>query len=119
VLLEVNDIHKAILERNKKHFHQADETPFAGGAENTVLYDLLGYTGMSQAAKDVVDGTFLVKYGDKLGNILPEMEQVICELSMPEEIKVLGKKIDTEILEEDFISGFKGWKESTSTSPSG
>jgi hypothetical protein len=74
---------------------------------------------MSQAAKDVVDGTFLAKYGDELGNILPETEQVIRELSMPEEIKVLGKKIDTEISEEDFISGFKGWKESTSTSPSG
>jgi hypothetical protein len=119
VLLEVDAIHKAILERNKKHFHQADETPFTGGAENTVLYDLIGYTGMSQAAKDVVDGTFLVKYGDKLGNILPETEQVICKLSIPEEIKVLGKKIDTEISKEDFISGFKGWKESTSTSPSG
>jgi hypothetical protein len=67
VLLEVEDIHKAILERNKKHFHQADETPFAKGAENTVLYDLIGYTGMSQAAKKVVDGTFLEKYGDELG----------------------------------------------------
>jgi hypothetical protein len=54
-----------------------------------------------------------------LGDILPEMEQVIQELSMPEKIKVLGKKIETEISEEDFMSGFKGWKESTSTSPSG
>jgi hypothetical protein len=34
-----------ILEWNKQHFHQADETPFAGGAENTVLYDIIGYTG--------------------------------------------------------------------------
>jgi hypothetical protein len=119
VLFEVDDIHKAILERNKKHFHQADKTPVAGGAENMVLYDLIGYTGMSQAAKDVVDDTFLAKYGDKLGNILPKTEQVIRELSMPEKIKVLGKKIKTEILEEDFLSGFKGWKESTSTSPSG
>jgi hypothetical protein len=38
---------------------------------------------------------------------------------MPEEIPGLGKKIDCEITEEDFISGFKAWKESTSTSPSG
>jgi hypothetical protein len=38
---------------------------------------------------------------------------------MPEEIKVLGKQIETEISEADFISGFKDWKESTSTSPSG
>ncbi len=37
---------------------------------------------------------------------------------MPE-IKVLGTKINCKILEEDFISGFKGWKESASTSPSG
>jgi hypothetical protein len=64
VLLEVDDIHKALLERNRKYFHQADETPFAGGAENSVLYDLLGYTGMSKAAREVVDGSFLDKYGD-------------------------------------------------------
>jgi hypothetical protein len=119
VLLEVDKIHKAILERNQNHFHQADETLFAGGAENTVLYNLLGYTGMSKVAKDVVKGTFLEKYGDKLGDILPETEQVICELAMPEEITVLGKKIDCKILEEAFISKFKGWKESTSTSLSG
>lgn len=118
VFLEVDEIHKAILERNQKHFHQADDTPFAGGAENTVLYDLLGYTGMSKAAKDVVDGNFLEKYGNEM-NVLPETEQVIWELAMPEEIKVLGKKIDYEITEESFISGFKGKKESTSTSPSG
>jgi hypothetical protein len=67
----------------------------------------------------VVDGTFLEKYGDDLGNILPETEQVIKELAMPEEIKVLGKKINCKISEEDFLSGIKGWKESTSTSPSG
>jgi hypothetical protein len=119
VLLEVDDIHKVILEWNKKYFHQADKTPFAGGTENTVLYDLIRYTGMSKATKEVVDGPFLQKYGDNLGDILPEMEQVIQELSMPEKIKVLGKKIETEISEEDFMSGFKGWKESTSTSPSG
>ena len=37
VLLEVDEIHKAILAQNKQHFHQADETPFAGGAKNTIL----------------------------------------------------------------------------------
>ena len=93
VLLEVEDIHHALLERNRKHFHQSDDTPFVGGAENMVLYDLLGYTGMSKAARDVVDGTFLEKYGDDLGNILPETEQVIKELAMPEEIKVLVRRL--------------------------
>ena len=118
VLLEVDDIHKAILERNRKHFHQADDTPFGGGEENTVLYDLIGYTGMSAAAKDIVDDTFMEKHGGDI-EMLPETEQVIREMAMPEDIKVLGKKIDCEISEADFISGFKGWRESTSTSPSG
>jgi hypothetical protein len=39
-------------------------------------------------------------------------------MSMPEEIKVLGEKIDCEVSEETFILGFKKWKESTSTSRS-
>jgi hypothetical protein len=56
----VDDIHKALLEQNRKHFHQADETPFAGGAENLVLYNLLGYTGMSKAAREVVNGSFSI-----------------------------------------------------------
>jgi hypothetical protein len=75
---------------------------------------------MSQADKDVVEGSFLEKHGDELKDILPETEQLIKELSMPEEIKVIGKQIDYEITEETFfISGFKKWKESTLTSPSG
>jgi hypothetical protein len=94
------------LEQNKQHFHQADETPFAGGTENTMLYDIIGYTGMSQATMDVVEGTFLEKYDNELKDLLPETEQLIKELSMPEEIEVLGKKIDCKITEEDFISGF-------------
>jgi hypothetical protein len=61
----------------------------------------------------------LEKHGDELKDILPETEQLIKELSMPEEIKVLGKQLDYEMTEEIFISGFKKWKESTSTSPAG
>ncbi len=118
VLLNVADIHKAILEWNQQHFHQADDTPFAGGAQDTILYDVLGYTGMSKAAKDMVDGKSMEMHGDKC-DLLPETEWVIRELAMPEEIKVLGKKIDSKISDDDFIDGFKKWKESTSTSPSG
>jgi hypothetical protein len=37
VLLEIDDIHRALLERNKKHFHQAAETPFGGRLERVFL----------------------------------------------------------------------------------
>ena len=118
VLLEIDAMRGATLARSKEHFHQADDAPFAAGSEDTVLYDLIGYAGVSKAAKGVVEGTFLEKRGDDLG-ALPEAEQVTRELAMPEEIKALGKKIDHEITVEDFVSGFKKWKESTLTSPSG
>lgn len=86
--------------------------------KNTILYDLTGYTSMSVVAKDIVAITFMEKYSNNV-EMLPKTEQVIWEMPMPEEIKVLGKKIVCEISEEAFISGFKGWRESTSTSPSG
>jgi hypothetical protein len=41
-----------------------------------VLYDLIGYTGISAAAKGIIDGTFMEKYGDNI-EMLPETEQVI------------------------------------------
>jgi hypothetical protein len=41
----------------------------------------------------VVNSTLLEKYGHNLNGLLPETEQVIHELGMPEKIKVLGKKI--------------------------
>lgn len=59
-------------------FIKLDDTPFAGGAENAVLCDLIGHPGMSKAAKDIVDDTFLEKYGDEL-DVLPETDQVIWE----------------------------------------
>ncbi len=65
-----------------------------------------------------MDSKFMEKQCDKC-DLLLETEQVIRELAMPEEIKVLGKKIDSKISDDDFIDGFKKWKESTSTSPSG
>jgi hypothetical protein len=86
VLLEVANIHKAILEQNQQHFHQADDPPFAGGAEDTILYDLLGYTDISKAVKDIMESKFMEKHGDKC-ELLPETEQLIRELAMPEEIK--------------------------------
>ena len=118
VLLDVNDIHKAILEQNKKYFLQATDTPFGGSPNDSVLFDLVGYSGMNAAAKEIVEDTFLETHSDNL-EILPETEQLIKELAMPEEIKVLGKKISYKVTEADFISGFKGWKECTSTSPLG
>jgi hypothetical protein len=75
-----------------------------------ILYELTGYTGMSQAAKAVVDGTFMEKYSDELGNILPETEQVIQGLAMPEEIKSLGRRMIMKSLRKTLFLGSRGGK---------
>ena len=113
ILLEVDDIHKALLDRNKNHFHQAAETPFGHG----ILHDLVGYSGLNEAATEIVNGTFLDN--QDVPDLLPETRQMIVELAMPDQIKSLRSPIPTEITAADFISGFKKWKERTATSPSG
>jgi hypothetical protein len=66
ILLEVHDFHKALLERNKKHFHQAANTPFGHG----ILQDLVGYLGLNAAAMAILNGSFLDN--PDLPNLLPE-----------------------------------------------
>jgi hypothetical protein len=38
------------IEMQSKPFHQVDDTPFAGDAANTILYNIIGYTDMSKGA---------------------------------------------------------------------
>lgn len=45
----------------------------------------VGYFGLTQAAKNIVEGQFMEKHGDKV-DLLPETEQLIIKLPMLEEI---------------------------------
>jgi hypothetical protein len=91
--------------------------PFGGEVNNGILTDLVGYSGLTEAARDIVHGNFMEKHSAKV-NLLPEMEQLIMEMAMPMVIKKMGK-IEKEITTTDFEYGFKSWKELTLTSPSG
>jgi hypothetical protein len=66
---------------------------------------------MSQAAKDVVDGTFLAKYGDELGNILPKTEQVICEHQCQRKLKFLERRLTLKSWKRISFQGSKVGKE--------
>jgi S-ribosylhomocysteine lyase LuxS involved in autoinducer biosynthesis len=91
---------------------------FGDSKEEAVLFDLVGYSGLNEAAKAIVDGDFLEKHGENI-DIHPETEQHIKELMMTAEIHKLGKKVAYLVDEHNSIPGLKLWKESTSTSPSG
>jgi hypothetical protein len=78
ILIEVDEIHKALMERNKRHFNQAMDTPFGDG----MLYVIVGYSGIKKAAREIVNGDFLTNHS--IEEILLETRQVIAELAMPE-----------------------------------
>jgi hypothetical protein len=84
-------LHQALLEQNKKHFHQAAETPFGHG----ILQDLVGFSGLSTAAVDIVNGSFLAN--PNLPDLLSETRQMIMELAMPDQIKCLNGPISSTI----------------------
>jgi hypothetical protein len=92
---------------------QETDTPFGHG----IPQDLVGFSGLNTAATDIINGSFLGKHD--LPDLLPETRQMIMELAMPDQIKCLKGPISAKITESDLISGFKKWKERTSTSPSG
>jgi hypothetical protein len=83
------------LEQNKKHFQKAAETPFGGEVREGILADLVGYSGLTKAAKAIVDGNFLDQYGASM-EMLPETTHLIMELAMPDEIWHL-RKINHEV----------------------
>jgi hypothetical protein len=97
-------IQQAIIERNKGHFQQAQATPFGNG----MLAQLLGFEGLSQAADDIVTGTFVKQHGDILAANIVEVRELAVSMAMPAEIQSCGP-INTEITKEDFTRGMKKW----------
>jgi hypothetical protein len=89
-LLDVTEIHSILLECNKQHFHQAAATPFGGEGDGADLVDMVGFSGLTAAARAILKGIFFEEYGNNI-DLLPETEQLIKELAMPEEVKALGK----------------------------
>lgn len=110
-ILDKDQMENAILLYCQEHFQQASATPFGHGH----LADLIGTSGLTEAGKQILQGTLFSEFD---AESFPELATFIAELAMPEEIKQLDP-ISNEISIEDWHKGFKNWRESTSTSPSG
>jgi hypothetical protein len=103
---EPKEVQNRLLERNKDHFRQANGTPFTVSP----LIDIFGQAGTNQAAEDLYNG------------IVPELPDTVSE-----EVKAIINKLahhrlpefDCTIPIEEAKGIFNGWRESTSTSPSG
>ena len=101
----VAEMNKLLTERNRKHFHQAEGTPFTINP----LEDDLEHSGMTESGEEILNGTYI-----PLEDLDPTTKTLI---------KNLRRKCDelpnADINEDELRSAFKKWKESTSSSPSG
>jgi hypothetical protein len=98
-----DEIEKALIKRNIKHFSQAHNTPCASGD----LQKLLGKEGLTETTKDALRGVVNKnKMSQDSEDMLKQLKQVRSTLS-------------EKIPYNDMISGFLNWREKTVTSPSG
>jgi hypothetical protein len=108
-IYDQNQITITLIERNQKHFGQAHGTPFTVSP----LKNWLGYHGTSISADAVLRGELAP---DELAQCT-EGAQAILE-ALQHEIAP-PSSVDTRITADDLRKGYKAWRETTSTSPSG
>ena len=101
---EISDL---LIEQNAKHFSQADGTPFT----KPPLTNLFGKYGTNKQSKRLLDGKLDI-------DPIETTEAVKALLSEMKRVAPAGD-VNSEVTSADVRSGYKKWRESTSTSPSG
>lgn len=110
-LLDKRKIESALLQYCNEHYQQAAATPLG----SSHLANLLGTAGLTEAGKQIIDGTLFNCLDE---SNFPELSTFLAQLAMPEDIKSMDP-IPTEITVDEYHKGFRSWRETTSTSPSG
>jgi hypothetical protein len=102
------EVESQLIQRNIKHFGQAQGSPFT----NENLTQHLGYDGVTQTANTIITGGNI----DTITNNIDGPEaQILNALNDGNNDPI----INTDITLNEYMSGFRNWKERTSTSPSG
>ena len=106
-IFEAERMCQMLIERNKKHFAQANDTLFA----DTDRGQHLGRTGTGMTADSIINGTCACK----LEELEAEVREWLKELRRPKHTADINVTISLE----DHVKGFKKHKERTASSPSG
>jgi hypothetical protein len=110
-VFEQMTIEEVLLAYNQQSFRQAADSPLGSG----MIYNSLKLSSLSTAALELLAG----KIPDSWSIKDPRLTALLVSLfAIPDAVKS-ASPIKTTISEEDFVYGITGWKESTSTSPSG
>jgi hypothetical protein len=97
-----------LINRNVNHFAQAEGTPFS----TDPILKSLGYEGTNEVTDDIIDNNIIP---EELQNHSKYVDMIFKKLGDGNKLPLL----EEEITFEEFIAGFKKWKEKTTTSPSG
>jgi Reverse transcriptase (RNA-dependent DNA polymerase) len=103
-----SEMEDPLLDRNINHFGQAEGTPFTLDP----LLSTYGYEGCNEFSTKLIDEGLIP---DEMYEQPEYVKMILRKLSNGENLP----KIESEITFEEFIAGFKSWKEKTTTSPSG
>ena len=101
------DVLYHLHKRNRKHFSQAQGSPFTVSP----LVDQLGYCGDGPSADQILDGTYDAQGMDSnVALLLRHLKQTAEMAALPSH---------PTVTEQDYRGKLQVWKESTTTSPSG
>ncbi|KAI2514379.1 hypothetical protein MHU86_272 [Fragilaria crotonensis] len=101
------EVIEQLRQRNRRHFGQADGTPFTVAP----LRDQLGYCGDGPEADHILSGRY--KYPAGMDS---DVQRVIQHLQISDELASM--RVYPTISKEDYVGKLKAWRESTVTSPS-
>lgn len=115
---EKDRINELLIDRNREHFSQADGTPFT----IQPLRDLFGKYGTNEASDLLIKGELDVDsiegISEATRSILKKMKER-REIPPTEDIPNPATTISDTFKCQDLQQGYRKWRESTSTSPSG
>jgi hypothetical protein len=108
-ITDVPTIEKLILQRNIRHFRQAEFTPLA----KPEVIRKIGFGADTNRADQILEGT------DDPSDDSSDITDDGCSKYLLTSMKRHSKEIEIEITAEKMMNKYKRWKERTSTSPSG
>ena len=109
-IAERDQIERHLLEYNKASFRAASESPCGHG----VIQDALTFSSLSPTSINLLEGETPHEW--QIDNEI--LKAFLASFATPDIVKQTGE-IPTEITAEDVQYGFKHWRETTTTSPSG
>ena len=109
-VVDQDSIDRHLLQYNRDSFRAASSSPCGHG----VIHDALTFSSLSPESLLLLAGTIPTDWCVSDNHL----REFLASFVIPEHIQSQAE-IPTTISHDDIIHGFKGWKENTSTSPSG